>query len=32
VRDLSGPQFLHVITKKGYGYPKAERTRSSITA
>jgi len=24
VRDLSGPQFLHVITKKGYGYPKAE--------
>ena len=24
VRDLQGPQFLHVITKKGYGYPKAE--------
>src|SRR5262249_43363882 len=24
VRDLNGPQFLHVITKKGYGYPKAE--------
>ena len=24
VRDLSGPQFLHVITRKGYGYPKAE--------
>ncbi len=24
VRDLAGPQFLHVITKKGYGYPKAE--------
>ena len=24
VRALSGPQFLHVITKKGYGYPKAE--------
>jgi 1-deoxy-D-xylulose-5-phosphate synthase len=24
VRDLTGPQFLHVITKKGYGYPKAE--------
>ena len=24
VRQLSGPQFLHVITKKGYGYPKAE--------
>ncbi len=24
VRDLSGPQFLHVVTRKGYGYPKAE--------
>jgi 1-deoxy-D-xylulose-5-phosphate synthase len=24
VRELSGPQFLHVVTKKGYGYPKAE--------
>ncbi len=24
VRELAGPQFLHVITKKGYGYPKAE--------
>ena len=24
VRELPGPQFLHVITKKGYGYPKAE--------
>src|SRR4029453_17667443 len=24
VRELSGPQFLHVITKKGFGYPKAE--------
>jgi len=24
VRDLPGPQLLHVITKKGYGYPKAE--------
>jgi len=24
VRGLSGPQFLHVITKKGYGYPRAE--------
>ena len=24
VRDLEGPQFLHVITRKGYGYPKAE--------
>ena len=24
VRGLKGPQFLHVITKKGYGYPKAE--------
>jgi 1-deoxy-D-xylulose-5-phosphate synthase len=24
VRALPGPQFLHVITKKGYGYPKAE--------
>jgi len=24
VRALPGPQFLHVITKKGYGYPKSE--------
>ena len=24
VRELKGPQFLHVVTKKGYGYPKAE--------
>ncbi|MEO8753950.1 MAG: 1-deoxy-D-xylulose-5-phosphate synthase, partial [Casimicrobiaceae bacterium] len=24
VRALAGPQFLHVITRKGYGYPKAE--------
>ncbi len=24
VRELPGAQFLHVITKKGYGYPKAE--------
>jgi 1-deoxy-D-xylulose-5-phosphate synthase len=24
VKGLSGPQFLHVITRKGYGYPKAE--------
>jgi len=24
VRELRGPQFLHVITKKGYGYQRAE--------
>jgi 1-deoxy-D-xylulose-5-phosphate synthase len=24
VRELKGPQFLHVVTKKGCGYPKAE--------
>ena len=24
VRELPGPQFLHVITQKGHGYPKAE--------
>ena len=24
LRDLSGPQFLHVVTKKGYGYKLAE--------
>jgi len=24
VRKLEGPQFLHVVTKKGYGYPRAE--------
>jgi 1-deoxy-D-xylulose-5-phosphate synthase len=24
VRDLKGPQFLHVVTKKGYGYARAE--------
>jgi 1-deoxy-D-xylulose-5-phosphate synthase len=24
VRALSGPQFLHVVTRKGYGYARAE--------
>jgi len=24
VKSLAGPQFLHVLTRKGYGYPKAE--------
>jgi 1-deoxy-D-xylulose-5-phosphate synthase len=24
VRKLKGAQFLHVVTKKGYGYPRAE--------
>ena len=24
VRELKGPQFLHVITRKGYGYARAE--------
>jgi 1-deoxy-D-xylulose-5-phosphate synthase len=24
LRDLSGPQFLHVVTRKGKGYPPAE--------
>ena len=24
VKELRGPQFLHVITKKGYGYTRAE--------
>ena len=24
IRDLKGPQFLHVVTKKGYGYQLAE--------
>ncbi len=24
LRDLEGPQFLHVVTKKGYGYQLAE--------
>ncbi|MET0442617.1 MAG: 1-deoxy-D-xylulose-5-phosphate synthase, partial [Casimicrobiaceae bacterium] len=24
IRDLKGAQFLHVVTKKGYGYPRAE--------
>jgi 1-deoxy-D-xylulose-5-phosphate synthase len=24
IRELHGPQFLHVVTKKGHGYPKAE--------
>ena len=24
LRDLKGPQFLHVVTKKGYGYQLAE--------
>ena len=25
VKELRGPQLLHVITKKGYGYPRAEK-------
>jgi len=25
LRDLEGPQFLHVVTRKGKGYPPAER-------
>lgn len=24
LRDLEGPRFLHVVTRKGYGYPPAE--------
>src|SRR5438046_3749380 len=24
VRDLKGPEFLHVVTRKGYGYARAE--------
>jgi 1-deoxy-D-xylulose-5-phosphate synthase len=24
VHELKGPQFLHVLTRKGYGYPRAE--------
>ena len=24
IRNLSGPQFLHVVTRKGYGYARAE--------
>ena len=24
LKALKGPQFLHVLTKKGYGYPRAE--------
>ncbi len=24
IRELKGPQFLHIITKKGHGYPRAE--------
>jgi 1-deoxy-D-xylulose-5-phosphate synthase len=24
LRELKGPQLLHVVTRKGYGYPKAE--------
>lgn len=25
IRDMKGPQFLHVITKKGFGYEPAEK-------
>jgi 1-deoxy-D-xylulose-5-phosphate synthase len=31
LRDLKGPQFLHVVTKKGYGYKLARPTRSATT-
>ena len=33
VRELKGPQLLHVVTQKGYGYrARPRRTRSSTTA
>ncbi|WXT22569.1 1-deoxy-D-xylulose-5-phosphate synthase N-terminal domain-containing protein [Salmonella enterica subsp. enterica serovar Infantis] len=28
MRDLKGPQFLHIMTKKGRGYEPAEKIRS----
>jgi 1-deoxy-D-xylulose-5-phosphate synthase len=31
MRDLKGPQFLHVVTKKGKGFAPAESTRSATT-
>jgi 1-deoxy-D-xylulose-5-phosphate synthase len=31
LRDLKGPQFLHVVTKKGYGYSWPRTIRSTIT-
>jgi 1-deoxy-D-xylulose-5-phosphate synthase len=32
VKALKGPQFLHVMTKKGFGYARPRRIPSSITA
>ena len=32
LRALKGPQFLHVVTKKGYGYKQAEADRLPTTA
>jgi len=32
IRHLEGPQFLHVVTKKGQGYKLAEATRLPTTA
>ena len=31
VKNLKGPQLLHVITTKGKGYAPAEPTRSNTT-
>ncbi|MGU0171210.1 hypothetical protein ACVXG8_02845 [Escherichia coli] len=31
MRDLKGPQFLHIMTKKGRGYEPAEKTQSLST-
>ncbi|XNM61312.1 hypothetical protein ACLK1T_05015 [Escherichia coli] len=31
MRDLKGPQFLHIMTKKGRGYEPAEKTPSLST-
>ena len=31
MRDLKGPQLLHIMTKKGRGYAPAERIRSAST-
>lgn len=31
MRDLKGPQFLHIMTKKGRGYEPAEKDQSLST-
>lgn len=32
LKQIEGPKFLHIVTKKGYGYEHAEKDRTSLHA